>query len=68
MYFAYFSRPKTDPFGGNYAAVLDPYRVDPLNAANVPTPASVTQQIYAASPGVACHRRKAVGSPCCLTA
>ena len=40
-YRAYFSRPKTDPFSGNYAAVLDPYRVDRLNAANAPTPASV---------------------------
>ena len=48
-YRAYFSRPETDPFGGNYAAVLDPYRVDPLNAAAAPTPASVAQQIYAAS-------------------
>ena len=48
-YRAYFSRPETDPFGGNYAAVLDPYQVDPLNAAAAPTPASVAQQIYAAS-------------------
>ena len=45
-YRAYFSRPKTDPFGGNYAAVLAPYRVDPLNAAAAPTPTSVAQQIY----------------------
>ena len=48
-YSAYFSKPETDPFSGDYAAVLDPYRVDPLNAAAAPTPASVTQQIYAAS-------------------
>ena len=48
-YCAYFSRPETDPFGGDYAAVLDLYRVDQLNAADVPTPASVAQQIYAAS-------------------
>ena len=48
-YRAYFSRPETDPFGGDYAAVLDPYRVDPLNAAAAPRPASVAQQIYAAS-------------------
>ena len=48
-YRAYFFRPETDPFGGNYAAVLDLYRVDHLNAAAAPTPASVAQQIYAAS-------------------
>ena len=48
-YRAYFSRPETDPYGGDYPAVVDPYRVDPLNATAVPTPASVTQQIYAAS-------------------
>ena len=48
-YCAYFSRPETDPFGGDYAAVLDPYRVDPLNAAAAPPPASVAQQIYATS-------------------
>ena len=47
-YHAYFSRPETDPFGGNYVAVLDPYQVDPLNAAAAPTPASFAQQIYAA--------------------
>ena len=47
-YHAYFSRPETDPFGGDYAAVLEPYPVDPLNAAFAPTPASVAQQIYAA--------------------
>ena len=46
---AYFSRPETDPFGGDYAAVLDLYQVDPLNAATAPTPASVAQPIYAAS-------------------
>ena len=48
-YRAYFSRPETDPFSGNYTAVLYPYRVDPMNAAAAPTPASVAQQIYAAS-------------------
>ena len=48
-YRAYFSQPETDPFGGDYAAVLEPYRVDPLNDAAAPTPASVAQQIYAAS-------------------
>ena len=48
-YCAYFSRPETDPFGGDYAAVLEPYQVDPLNAAAAPTPASVAQHIYAAS-------------------
>ena len=49
MYRAYFPKPETDPFDGDYAAVLDPYQVDPLNAAAAPTPASVTQQIYATS-------------------
>ena len=49
MYRAYFSKPETDPFGGDYAAVLDPYRVDPLNAASALTQASVTQHIYAVS-------------------
>ena len=49
MYCAYFSRPETDPFGGDYATVLEPYHVDPLNSAAAPTPASVAQQIYAAS-------------------
>ena len=48
-YRAYFSRLETDPFGGDYAAVLEPYQVDPLNTAAAPTPASVAQQIYAAS-------------------
>ena len=48
-YRAYFSNPETDPFGGDYATVLDLYQVDPLNSAAAPTPASVTQHIYAAS-------------------
>ena len=48
-YRAYFPRPETYPFSGDYAAVLEPYRVYPLNAAAAPTPASVAQQIYAAS-------------------
>ena len=48
-YHAYVSRPKTDPFSGNYEAVLDPYRVEPMNAAAALTPASVSHQIYAAS-------------------
>ena len=47
-YRAYFSRPETDPFSGNFTAVLDPYRVYPMNAAAAPPPASVAQQIYAA--------------------
>ena len=48
-YRAYFSWPETDSFGGNYAAVLEPYLVDPINAAAAPTPASVAQQIYTVS-------------------
>ena len=37
-----------DPFGGDYADVLEPYGVDPLNATAALTPASVAHQIYAA--------------------
>ena len=48
-YRAYFPRPKTDLFSGDYTAVLDPYRVDPMNATAAPTDAIVSQQIYAAS-------------------
>ena len=48
-YRAYFSCPETDLFSGNYEAVLDPYRVDPMNADAALTPASVSQQIYTAS-------------------
>ena len=48
-YRAYFSLPETDPFSGDYAAVLEPYREDPLNDAAAPTPASMAHQIYAAS-------------------
>ena len=47
-YRAYFSHPETDPFSGDYEDVLDPYRVDPMNATTALTPASVSQQIYAA--------------------
>ena len=42
-YRAYFSCPETDPFSGDYTAVLDPYRVDPMNTVAAPTPASVAQ-------------------------
>ena len=35
-----------DPFGGDYAAILEPYCVDPLNTTVAPTPASVAQHIY----------------------
>ena len=48
-YRAYFSWSETDPFDGDYAFILESYQVDPLNAASAPTPASVAQQIYAAS-------------------
>ena len=47
-YREYFSRPETDPFSGNYTTVVDPYCVDPMNAAAAPTPASVLLHIYAA--------------------
>ena len=36
MYRTYFSRPETDPFSGDYEAVLYPYRIDPMNAAAAP--------------------------------
>ena len=48
-YRAYFSRPKIDPFSGDYTAVLAPYCVDPMNSAAAPMPTSVAQHIYAAS-------------------
>ena len=35
-YCAYFSLPETDPFSGDYEDVLDPYQIDPINAAGVP--------------------------------
>ena len=40
-YCVYFSRPKTNPFSGDYTTVLDPYCVDPINAAAALMPASV---------------------------
>ena len=49
MYRAYFSSPETDPFSGDYWAVLQPYLINPMNAAAAHTPASMSQQIYAAS-------------------
>ena len=48
-YRAYFSSPETDPISGGYEAVLDPYRIYPMNAAAAQTPDSVSQQIYTAS-------------------
>ena len=48
-YCAYFPRPETNLFSGDYTANLDTYRVDLMNAAAAPTPAIVAQQIYTAS-------------------
>ena len=48
-YRAYFSSLETDPFPSGYEAVLEPYRIDPMNAAAYKTPARVSQHIYAAS-------------------
>ena len=48
-YHEYFSLPETHPFSGSYEAVLEPYRIDPMNAAATQTPASVSQKIYSAS-------------------
>ena len=42
-YRAYLSLPEIDPFSGNYEAVLDLYRIDPMNSAATQTPASVSQ-------------------------
>ena len=48
MYRAYFSSPETDLFSREYQAFLEPYLIDPMNAAAAQTPESVSQQIYAA--------------------
>ena len=48
-YHAYFSSPETDSFSGDYQAVLEPYLIDPMNAAAAQSPESVSQQIYTAS-------------------
>ena len=48
-YCAYFSRPETDRFSGDYEAALDPYQIDPMNAAAALTPDRVLQQVYASS-------------------
>ena len=48
-YRAYLSSPETEPFPGGYEAVLETYIIEPMNAAAVHTPASVSQQIYTAS-------------------
>ena len=48
-YRAYLSSLETDPFSGDYEAVLEVYLIDPMNAAAAQKPTSVSQQIYAAS-------------------
>ena len=48
-YRAYLSSPETDPFSGNYEAVLEPYIIDLMNTDAALTPSIVSQQIYAAS-------------------
>ena len=48
-YCAYLFLPEINRFSGSYEAVLDPYRVDPMNVAALQTYASVLQQIYIAS-------------------
>ena len=48
-YREYLSLTETDPFSGGYEAVLDPYRIDPMNAVAAQTPASVPEQIYTAN-------------------
>ena len=44
-YRAYFSSLETDPFPSGYEAVLEPYMIDPMNAAAAQTPSSNSQQI-----------------------
>ena len=44
-YHAYFSSLETDPFPSGYEAVLEPYMIDPMNAAAAQTPSSNSQQI-----------------------
>ena len=48
-YRAYFSSQVTNRFSGGYEAVLEPYRIDPMNFAAAQTSARVSQQIYTAS-------------------
>ena len=49
MYRAYLYSPETDQFFSGYEAVLEPYLIDPMNAATTQTLASVSQHIYTAS-------------------
>ena len=51
MYHAYLSSSETDPFSGNYEAVLEPYLIDTMNAAAAQTPASVSQKISTSQQG-----------------
>ena len=44
-YREYLSSPETDLFSGGYEAVLELYRIDPMNAAALQTPAIISQQI-----------------------
>ena len=48
-YRAYLSSMDTDPFSRDYEVVLEMYLIDSMNTAAAQTPASVSQQIYAAS-------------------
>ena len=48
-YRAYFSFPEKNPFSGGYEAVLEPYRIYPMNTDAAQTPARVSQQLYTAS-------------------
>ena len=48
-YRAYFYSPETNPFSGDYPAVLELYLIDPINVGYAQTPESVSQQVYAAS-------------------
>ena len=45
-YRAYFFSLETDPFSGDYKAVMETYLIDPMNEAAAQTLASFFQQIY----------------------
>ena len=47
-YRTYFFFPETGPFSSVYEAVLESYRMDPMNSAAAQTPDSVSQYIYMA--------------------
>ena len=49
MYCAYVSSLETDPFSGDYEAVLEPYLIDLTSVASPQMPASAPHKIYASN-------------------